>query len=113
MEGYTDATYDAKADDFIEAVSTAMEPFMDEDGSPVDDISLSAGVLNIETKRGTFVLNKQAPRKQLWLSSPLSGPSHYDMSADGTAWTCDKKGTDLSEKLCTELGEVVGETITI
>ena len=29
--------------------------------------------------RGTFVVNKQTPNRQLWLSSPISGPFRYDM----------------------------------
>ena len=27
---------------------------------------------------GTYVLNKQPPNKQIWLSSPVSGPKRYD-----------------------------------
>ena len=27
---------------------------------------------------GTYVLNKQPPNKQLWLSSPISGPRRFD-----------------------------------
>lgn len=28
--------------------------------------------------KGTYVLNKQPPNKQIWLSSPFSGPKRYD-----------------------------------
>ncbi len=27
---------------------------------------------------GTYVINKQPPNKQIWLSSPTSGPKRYD-----------------------------------
>lgn len=27
---------------------------------------------------GTYVINKQPPNKQIWLSSPKSGPKRYD-----------------------------------
>lgn len=27
---------------------------------------------------GTYVINKQPPNKQIWLSSPVSGPKRYD-----------------------------------
>lgn len=27
---------------------------------------------------GTYVLNKQPPNKQIWLSSPISGPKRFD-----------------------------------
>lgn len=32
---------------------------------------------------GTFVLNKQPPNKQVWLSSPISGPKRYDWIVEG------------------------------
>lgn len=38
-----------------------------------------AGVLNVTFPAiGTYVINKQPPNKQIWLSSPLSGPKRYD-----------------------------------
>ena len=38
-----------------------------------------AGVLEISSPpRGTYVLNKQPYNKQIWLSSPVSGPHRYD-----------------------------------
>lgn len=27
---------------------------------------------------GTYVINRQSPNKQIWLSSPISGPKRYD-----------------------------------
>lgn len=44
-------------------------------------ISLSpqSGVLTLAFPPiGTYVLNKQPPNKQIWLSSPKSGPKRYD-----------------------------------
>lgn len=36
-------------------------------------IQLQSGVLNLIIKEGmTYVLNKQPPNKQIWLSSPVS-----------------------------------------
>ncbi|KAI5302395.1 Mitochondrial chaperone Frataxin, partial [Ascosphaera atra] len=38
-----------------------------------------SGVLTIEAPGiGTYVLNKQPPNKQIWLSSPITGPKRYD-----------------------------------
>ena len=40
-----------------------------------EDINYADGVLNIEMHDGrAYVLNKQAPNMQIWLSSPISGP---------------------------------------
>ena len=32
---------------------------------------------------GTYVINKQPPNQQIWLSSPLSGPMRFGYSPDG------------------------------
>lgn len=44
--------------------------------SPDYDISYAMGVLTafIGPDLGTYVINKQTPNRQLWLSSPVSGP---------------------------------------
>ena len=31
---------------------------------------------------GTYVINKQSPNRQIWLSSPVSGPKRYDFRGD-------------------------------
>ena len=35
---------------------------------------------------GTFVINKQTPNKQIWLSSPFSGPKRYAYDAAADQW---------------------------
>lgn len=42
-------------------------------------MQVQAGVLTIDfNEKGTYVLNKQPPNKQIWLSSPVSGPKRFD-----------------------------------
>uniref|UniRef100_A0A8R1U1J7 ferroxidase n=1 Tax=Onchocerca volvulus TaxID=6282 RepID=A0A8R1U1J7_ONCVO len=45
------------------------------------DINSSMGVVTakISEKAGTYVINKQTPNRQIWLSSPLSGPKRFDL----------------------------------
>lgn len=65
--------------------------------------------------KGTYVLNKQPPNKQIWLSSPISGPKRYDWCvSSGTEqgdkqgtkgyWIYSRDGTSLDELLHQELG---------
>uniref|UniRef100_A0AC34RCM9 Ferroxidase n=1 Tax=Panagrolaimus sp. JU765 TaxID=591449 RepID=A0AC34RCM9_9BILA len=44
------------------------------------DVSYSMGVLTAKVSNavGTYVINKQSPNRQIWLSSPFSGPKRYD-----------------------------------
>lgn len=32
---------------------------------------------------GTYVINKQTPNRQIWMSSPVSGPMRYDWAPGG------------------------------
>ncbi|VDN06307.1 unnamed protein product [Thelazia callipaeda] len=44
------------------------------------DVNSSMGVLTakISNETGSYVINKQTPNRQIWLSSPLSGPKRFD-----------------------------------
>lgn len=46
---------------------------------PISDLIEDNGVINIKTKIGEYVINKQPSVFQLWMSSPLSGPTKYKM----------------------------------
>ncbi|KAJ5273386.1 Frataxin [Penicillium angulare] len=88
-----------------------------EEGSDIE-AEYSAGVLNITVPAlGTFVLNKQPPNKQIWLSSPISGPKRYDWILEGDRmdekqdtrefahgqWVYLRDGSNLTELLNSEL----------
>ena len=67
-----------------------------------------AGVLSLTfPPHGTYVLNKQPPNKQIWLSSPVSGPKRYDYVRlpDGRLdWVYLRDGSLLTGLLSGELG---------
>jgi len=74
-----------------------------------------AGVLSIGMPAGTYVINKQPPSKQIWLSSPESGPKRFDfvMQNEGMNqkeggghgdWIYLRDGSSLTELLKKELG---------
>jgi CyaY protein len=64
------------------------------------DLDLNDGILTLTTDQGTFVVNKQSAAKEIWLSSPISGPYHFVYSKD--SWSS-RKGADLFEVLSGEL----------
>ncbi|EME49744.1 hypothetical protein DOTSEDRAFT_85064 [Dothistroma septosporum NZE10] len=80
------------------------------------EVEYSAGVLSITfPPNGTYILNKQPPNKQVWLSSPLSGPKRFDWVLSGESihqkegggsgdWVYLRDGTKLSHLLNKELG---------
>ena len=74
------------------------------------DVEYSAGVLTLVFPPiGTYVLNKQPPNKQIWLSSPQSGPKRYDWvktepgGRKGT-WVYLRDGSTLNTLLANEIG---------
>ena len=62
--------------------------------------------------KGTFVLNKQTPNRQLWLSSPVSGPWRYDAAPPAGAapreWRYRRDGHALHARLEEELAALCG-----
>ncbi|CAI6001877.1 unnamed protein product [Closterium sp. NIES-64] len=72
------------------------------------DVDLSQGVLTLRLgQHGIFVINKQAPNRQIWLSSPQSGPARFDW-LPGQGWVYRRTGTELMSLLQTELRTCLG-----
>ena len=58
------------------------------------------GVLNVIVgTQGTFVINKQAPNRQIWLSSPVTGPLRYDFCRASEAWLSSRDQHELLGRL--------------
>lgn len=75
-----------------------------------------AGVLTLVfPPNGSYVINKQTPNKQIWLSSPISGPKRYDWVVLGEGqdqkegggkgeWMYLRDGSTLSDLMRKEIG---------
>jgi frataxin len=49
----------------------------------------------------------------LWLSSPVSGASHYDYDAAAAAWRSTRGGDDLATTFGAELEEAAGKAFAL
>ena len=77
------------------------------------DVDLNGGILNIELENGTqYVINKNAPNYEIWMSSPLSGASHYYLDEDLETWVDTRSGDKFFEKLSQELSQCAGKSFT-
>lgn len=88
------------------------------------DVSLSQGVLTLALGQPygkSWVINKQTPNRQIWWSSPLSGPRRYDWGGNNTTdtaiyskeWRFSRDASqDLYSNLVTELKQVTGVDVT-
>jgi frataxin len=58
--------------------------------------------------KGTYVINKQAPNRQLWWSSPISGPKRYNYDVKLEAWRNTRDGHFMYDLLNEELSKLLG-----
>lgn len=86
---------------------------LDEAIGEVSDVELQGGVLTITLDSGgQYVLNKQAPTRQLWLSSPVSGAWHFLYEAG--SWLASKdRSVELAALLAGELGAASGRPVQL
>ncbi|KAL9127672.1 MAG: hypothetical protein Q9217_003499 [Psora testacea] len=106
--------YHALSDEYIDTLVAQFEELQEEREDV--DVEYSAGVLTLKLPpKGTYLLNKQPPNKQIWLSSPVSGPKRYDWvtnsngdSAGGEGekgdWVYLRDGSTLNGLLEQEVG---------
>ncbi|EDV27095.1 uncharacterized protein TRIADDRAFT_23043, partial [Trichoplax adhaerens] len=100
--------YNKIADETLENLTEFFENLNDQEILSDDyDASLASGVLTIHLgdNLGTYVINKQVPNKQIWLSSPLSGPKRYDY-LDGK-WVYSRNNGILHDLLSEELTKLL------
>ncbi|XP_022865731.1 frataxin, mitochondrial-like isoform X2 [Olea europaea var. sylvestris] len=62
---------------------------------------------------GTYVINKQTPNRQIWMSSPLSGPSRFDWDQNTQAWIYRRTKRNFIKVLETELEQLCGKSINL
>src|SRR4030095_8508426 len=77
------------------------------------DVEMTGGILQIELPDGgTYIVNKHAPNREIWLSSPKSGAWHFG-SDDGDAWRSTRGAEDLIVLLAGELAAASGRAISL
>ncbi|CAM9814470.1 unnamed protein product [Ectocarpus sp. 6 AP-2014] len=101
------------ADEALEEIHDAVEEALEEGFEDDFDCNMSQGVLNIVVgDRGTWVLNKQSPNRQIWWSSPISGPMRFEYHEEAKRWLNTRDGeTELRVILATEMSEKCGVSV--
>ena len=88
----SDSAFETLADSLLEALEEGL------------DGELQGGVLTVAGEAGTWIVNKHAATRQVWLSSPKSGARHYAFEAAQGLWQDTRGGADLLTTLSAELG---------
>ncbi|XP_037921437.1 frataxin homolog, mitochondrial isoform X2 [Hermetia illucens] len=105
--------YEKACSETLESLSEYFEEIVEQvDHLKMSDISYGDGVLtvNFGPTYGSYVINRQTPNKQIWLSSPTSGPKRYDFVGDveteNGKWIYRHTGETLHELLQKEIKEI-------
>ncbi|XP_018009236.1 frataxin, mitochondrial [Hyalella azteca] len=109
----SDLAFEKISDETLESLTEFLEALVELECAPVEsDVSFSNGVLTLHLgTHGTYVINKQTPNRQIWLSSPTSGPKRYDFS-DNT-WIYKHDGIAMHQLLMKELSDIFQEEIDL
>ncbi|TWW61114.1 Frataxin, mitochondrial [Takifugu flavidus] len=110
----SEAAYEKLADETLDSLAEYFEDLTDEAFTGTDyDVVFSSGVLTVKVggDHGTYVINKQTPNKQIWLSSPTSGPKRYDWT--GEHWVYLHDGMSLHQLLSKEFSVIFNRNIDL
>lgn len=110
----TEAEFEQIAESTLDSLAEYFEEIPDKIKCDGDyDVTFGDGVLTLHLGKslGTYVINKQKPNKQIWLSSPTSGPKRYDYSDE--KWIYLRTGEGLHTLLETELSSALQTTIKL
>jgi len=58
---------------------------------------------------GTYVINRQTPNQQIWLSSPTTGPKRYDFIDE--KWVYKHDNTTLHDLLDLEISKITNSKV--
>ncbi|XP_043832942.1 frataxin, mitochondrial [Dromiciops gliroides] len=103
-----ETTYEKLAEETLDSLAYFFEDLGDKPYTSKDyDVSFGSGVLTVKLggDLGTYVINKQTPNRQIWLSSPSSGPKRYDWT--GKNWIYAHDGVSLHELLEKEFSKAL------
>ncbi|MGE0723880.1 MAG: iron donor protein CyaY [Alphaproteobacteria bacterium] len=92
--------------DFAARADRALADLMDRIETALDDadVDLTDGILTVELADGaTFVVNKHAPNREVWLSSPRSGAWHFAWDEGRSAWVSTRGPETLHGVLSADL----------
>jgi frataxin len=98
------------ADGTLDRLMTAVEEALGD----AAEVELEGGILTIApAPGGKYVLNKHAPMRQLWLSSPVSGAWHFAFDEAAGAWKSTRGAETLTEVLERDLAAATGRPVAL
>ncbi|XP_030386742.1 frataxin homolog, mitochondrial [Scaptodrosophila lebanonensis] len=107
-------TYERVCTITLDSLTDYFEELTENDTSLTgSDVAYGDGVLtvNLGHTHGVYVINRQTPNKQIWLSSPTSGPKRFDFVGSRTGsegkWIYKHTGESLHHLLQQEIPKIL------
>lgn len=102
------------SDEFLQNLQERLEAYGDDLQIDGFDLDYASGVLTVKLgDLGTYVINKQTPNRQIWLSSPMSGPARFDWDREKQAWIYRRTKANLLTLMETELSDLLHTSVTL
>lgn len=88
---------------------------IDEDLGDELDVDVQGGILTIDLPDGgQYIVNKNEPLRQIWLSSPKSGAWHFDWDVASERWLSTRgERVALTDLLADELAAITGVRVEL
>ncbi|EIM19364.1 Frataxin [Wallemia mellicola CBS 633.66] len=110
-------TFHKLSDKVFDSLTEALESELEEgafDVAETSEVDYSSGVLTLSLdKYGTYVINKQPPTRQIWVSSPFSGPRRYEYDIKLNTWLDVRDGSSLNQMLDEELSPIFNKQLEV
>jgi frataxin len=108
---FSEGEFDHVADSLLESLENTLDR-LSVQLNP-EEITCAYGVLTLDFgKRGVWVLNKQSPNRQIWWSSPISGPRRFEYSREKKQWVWTRDhSVSLHSLLSSEISSFSGSKV--
>jgi len=111
-EDEANRAYHHVADETLDTLQEELEAVLDECGPDGADLEFGQGVMTLRLgEAGTYVINKQAPNREIWMSSPISGPVRYGYHHG--QWVYKRDGHILHDRLEAEISKLLQTSIKL
>ncbi|KAB0790823.1 hypothetical protein PPYR_15178 [Photinus pyralis] len=107
-------TYERVCDETLDSLTEYIEELIESSQNfKSADVAYSDGVLTVNCggTHGTYVINRQTPNRQIWLSSPSSGPKRYDFDTTNNCWIYKHDGRTLHQLLQEEFANITNDKV--
>jgi len=104
-----ESRFSTLAGEMLERIADKVDEVLGED----IDVDLLGGILTLSLEAGgQYVINKHAPNREIWMSSPVSGAIHFAY-ADGSWISTREPRVVLDQVLAAELKAKFGVSVEL